>query len=219
MNSYCKIEKLKNEIKLIVNVSNETLDEKITENTIKQISKISKKYSSKIKVEVETNLELNNLYENDNLRFSIVSALNIVKIKDKNERLVKIYECACKFLDNEFRNKNLCEFENDICLEKRCTNVTNGCCHTYKNKILGLFLEVQPKTLCKYQNNKQCKADCLGCKLFVCNSIKNKKGIYYTTNNVPLIKYYFNIIQKIIIKSKVFTHKDDILKLLKIFSF
>ena len=219
MNSYSNIEKTKEKIKIIVNVGNEKLDNILTENTIKQISKITKKYSSKKEIEIITDLDLNSLYKNDNLRWSLVSCLNIAKIKDKTERLYKAYDASCKYLDNEFVNKNLCEFKNDVCLEKSCYDVKNGCCHQFKNKIFGAVLESQPEILCRFQKDKHCTADCLGCKLFVCNTIKYKKGVHYTTFNVPIIKYYFNIIQKILIKCIVFTHKDDVLKVLKRFSF
>lgn len=219
MNSYCNIEKNNQKIKIIVNVGNEELDNILTENTIKQISKITRKYSSKKEIEIITDLDLNSLYKEDNLRWSIVSSLNIAKIKNKTERLYKAYDAACKYLDNEFVNRNLCEFENDVCIEKKCTNVKNGCCHQFQHKYFGPLLESQPLTLCRYQKDKHCTADCLGCKLFVCNTIKDKKGVEYTTFNVPIIKYYFNIIQKVIIKCVVFTHKDDVLKTLKRFSF
>ena len=219
MDSYCNIKKNDEKIIITVNIGNNKLDYKITDETIKQISNITKKYSSKKEIEIITDLDLNSLYEEDNLRWCIVSSLNIAKIKDKRERLYKIYDAACKYLDNEFVSKNLCEFKNDICFEKRSSNVTNGCCHKYKHTYFGPLLEGLPQTLCEYQKDKHCTADCLGCKLFVCDSIRNKKGIYFNTKNVPLIRYYFNFIQKIILKSILFTHKDKILKLLEIFSF
>ncbi len=42
---------------------------------------------------------------------------------------------ACKYLDTEFINNNICEFSNDICLgKKKKYNMKNGCCHEYKMK-------------------------------------------------------------------------------------
>ena len=218
MDNYSIIEKSNKKIVITVKVEGKKLDKETTDQTIKAISKVTKKYSSKKDIEIITDLDLNSLYKDDNLRWCLVSSLNIAKIKDKKERLHYAYDAACRYLDNEFINNNLCEFENDICLEKRKNKTTNGCCHQFKHKYFGPLLDGTPNVLCKYQKDKHCTADCLGCKLFVCDIIREKKGVYFDTKNVPLIRYYFNRIQKIIIRQIVFTHKDKILKMLEFFS-
>ena len=98
MNSYCNIEKNKLKIRIIVNLGKKELDEELTKNTIKEIASITKKYSSKREIEIITDLDLNLLYKNDNLRWSIVASLNIAQIRDKTERLYEIYDAVCKYV-------------------------------------------------------------------------------------------------------------------------
>lgn len=214
-NSYLKIIKTKYNIKIIVDIDNlEKINKEILERDVKTLSKISKINK---KINIVTNIDLNENNINDNNLFNFIVSLNVCKIKDKNKKLEYIYDSACKYLDLEFKNNNICGFKNDVCEANKNCNIKNGCCRQFSNKIFGLpikneFIE------CKYLKNKKCIANCLGCKLFCCDIII-KKGYKYTTNNVLLIKYYFNFIQKIIIKTKVFTPKEKILKILKIFNF
>lgn len=146
---------------------------------------------------------------------TLISTLNACKIRKKKKRIEYIYMSACKYLDNEFINNNICEFSNDICLGKKKYNMKNGCCHEYKMKNILYPKDIQ---LCKYQKDKHCTADCLGCKVYVCDEVK-KKGYKYTYYNVPLIRYFFNAKQKIIIRCSLFKNKEQILKKLYFFNF
>ena len=174
---------------------------------------------------IDTDLDLEKDEREDNKKLTLISILNACKIKDKNQRLEYIYMCVCKYLDNEYLGKNICEFCNDVCVEKRkylkegCCyeNIRDGCCHK-----LTLKYFFSPKNTliprCEYQQNGRCIADNLGCKLFACEAVR-KKGINYTYYNVALIRYFFNVGQKIIIRCSLFTHKDKVLKRMKLINF
>ena len=123
----------------------------------------------------------------------------------------------CFYLDHVCINNNLCEFKNDKCFAKRNTNVTMGCCHHYPNKKFGLFYQKQ-MIPCEYLSEKGCTTKAIGCKLFMCDEI-HKEGYKFTVYNVLLIRYFFNVVQKFIIKTGVFDTKENIIKRLMLFNF
>ena len=66
---------------------------------------------------------------------------------------------------------------------------------------------------------KFCKIKSITCKLFVCPFLR-KKGIRYSVNKIPYIKYFLSIRQKLIIKSNPFVDKDEMIdKLIKFYKF
>lgn len=214
--NYLTINEYKDRIEIQAYVKNEELEEKKVNSSVKQIAKLIKRNNRKKKnIIINTDLDLGKDEREDNKRLSLISSLNACKIKNKDERLEYIYMASCKYLDNEYILKNICEFCNDVCLGKKEFNIKNGCCHEFKFKNL-----VYPKNLplCRYQKEKKCTADCLGCKLFACDAVR-KKGVKITYYNVPLVRYFFNFAQKIVIRCSVFTHKDTVLKRLRIFNF
>lgn len=214
--NYLIINEFKDRIEIQAYFKNEELKEKKVNASVKQIVKLIKRNNIKKKdVIIYTDLDLEKDEREDNKRLSLISALNACKIKNKNERLEYIYMASCKYLDNEYILKNICEFCNDICLGKKKYKVKNGCCHEFKLK--NIFYS-KNLPLCRYQKDKRCVADCLGCKLFACDAVR-KKGIKYTYYNVPLVRYFFNFAQKIVIRCSVFTHKDKVLKRLRFFNF
>ena len=115
--------------------------------------------------------------------------------------------------DEEFEKNNYCDFKDDICKAKRnCKEKTTmGCCHKFKNRILmsGGLQE------CPYLINKRCATQCITCKLFTCDAINVK----FKLRDIPLIQYFFNPIQKLIVKISFFTKKEEIIKKLVFFSF
>lgn len=214
--SYLTINEFKDRIEICANIKDEKLEEKKINASVKKIVKLIKRNNIKKKdIIIDTDLDLEKDERGDNKKLTLISALNACKIKDKNKRLEYIYMAACKYLDNEFRNKNICEFCNDICLGKKKYNIKNGCCHEFKLK--NIFYS-RNLPLCRYQKEGICTADCLGCKLFACDAV-HKKGFKYTYYNVALVRYFFNFGQKIMIRCSVFTHKDKILKKLRLFNF
>lgn len=141
-----------------------------------------------------------------------ILCLNAIFFNSRYERYNYIYDTVCDYLDSYFYGKNLCDFKNNICGEKRNTTATMGCCHHFKYKKLGPFSKL---VLCEYLDKKTytCNAKCLACKLFTCDYLR-KKGIKFKIKNILLLDVFFNPIQKYFIKYKVFTPKEKILKIL-----
>lgn len=224
--SYVKINKSKNKVEITAQIEDKVLDKNRVNATVKQVSKFLKRTNLKNKeIIINTNLDLNKDEKEDNQKLTLTSVLNACKIKDKNERLEYIYMAACKYLDNEYLGKNICEFCDDVCFEKRkylkegCCyeNIRDGCCHRLTLK----YLLSPKKTIiprCIYQKDGVCTNINLGCKLFACKGVRDK-GFKYTYYNVALVRYFFNIIQKAIIRCSVFEHQDKVLKRIKSFNF
>ncbi|MCL2592430.1 MAG: hypothetical protein FWD82_03600 [Defluviitaleaceae bacterium] len=123
-----------------------------------------------------------------------------------------IYDDVCKYLDNEFYGKNVCDFQNNRCGEKRNTNSLVGCCRPYKNKLISPLLPASCNrvNVCKYlDENKKCSVECISCKLFTCDYL-HKKGIRFKIKDIESLKD-FNVIQKYILKYSVFTPKEKII--------
>ena len=147
--------------------------------------------------------------------YQVLVLIETLKIKNKKLRHEYIYDKICFYLDSVCISKNLCDFQNNICFGKRGTTIENGCCHCYKSKIF-IGLKEMP-TLCKYHEGITCKAKSIGCKMFLCDEVTKEKNIKFTIENVLLIKYYYNWIQKLIIKMSVFHTKEEIIKALSRF--
>ena len=144
-------------------------------------------YDSNIKEEYKTNFEL------------IEKAINI---KDKKERYSFIYDEVCKFLDNEYITKNLCDFKDNICAYYRSINEfdhKNGCCFSAKRG-----------GLCNNLDLDHCKISSISCKLYSCPLLRNNK-INFKMKNFPLIKYFFSIKQKYYIKYSFFKPKSYVM--------
>ena len=143
MNTYLTIDE--QDEKYIINVEisdSEKIDRNKLNKTIKQISKFIKKNDKKRKdVIINTNLDLEKDEKENGQMLTLISALNACKIRKKKKRIEYIYMSACKYLDNEFINNNICEFSNDICLGKKKYNMKNGCCHEYKMKNILTCME------------------------------------------------------------------------------
>lgn len=143
-----------------------------------------------------------------------ISAINAIFFRTRYDRYNYIYDTVCDYLDGFFYGKNLCDFENNKCGEKRNSTSTTGCCHHFKHRVLGPFSKF---VLCEYLNkeNYTCDAKCLGCKLFTCDYLESK-GIKFKIKDILLLNVFFNPMQKFFIKYMVFTPKDKILKRLMI---
>jgi len=140
--------------------------------------------------------------------------LNKIRIINKKKARLQyefIYNKVCEDLDNKFYGKNLCDFQNDKCGEKRNTSSLVGCCRPYKNKLISPFFPSNFNRLqmCKYLKDKKCSAECISCKLYTCDFLR-KKGVLFKINDIQLLKN-FNLIQKYIIKYSVFTPKEKII--------
>lgn len=151
-----------------------------------------------------------NFNESNQKHKDFIDGINAIFYKTRYERYNYIYDTVCNYLDGYFYGKNLCDFKNNKCGEKRNTSSTAGCCHHFKHKALGPFSKL---VLCEYLNkeNYTCDAKCLSCKLFTCDYLESK-GIKFKIKDILLLDVFFNPIQKYFIKYMVFTPKDKIIK-------
>lgn len=151
-----------------------------------------------------------NFNENDVSQQDFISSINAIFYNTRYERYNYIYDTVCNYLDSYFYGKNLCDFQNNKCGEKRNSSSTTGCCHHFKHKALGPLSKL---VLCEYLNkeNYTCDAKCLSCKLFTCDYLESK-GIKFKIKDILLLDTFFNPLQKYFIKYMVFTPKEKILK-------
>lgn len=160
--------------------------------------------------------QIKNYDNTNNNHKTLISAINAMLFSTVNETYNYIYDKVCDDLDQQFIEKNLCDFKNDKCGEKRNTSSVIGCCRHYKNSFLGPINLKSHFIPCEYLKENRCVAKCIGCKLFTCDYLQ-KKGVYFKIKDIFLLDVFFNPIQKYIIKYNVFTSKDIILKRLNLF--
>ncbi len=173
------------------------------------IDKIGIEKDSKKVVGYLINYDENNQSHND-----FISAIRAIFYNNRYDRYNYIYDTVCDYLDSFFYGKNLCDFKNNKCGEKRNTNSTIGCCRHFKIKLLGPLTKLVP---CEHlKEDYTCGAKCISCKLFTCDYLR-KKGVIFKIKDILLLDVFFNPIQKYFIKYMVFTTKEKILKRLMIF--
>lgn len=210
---------VKKEKQLIVKIDFNTFN-------LKEFKKILRKFQRLKEKTVKHNLQIGNVTnnktiigyianynDNDVNHNNFIVAINCILYPNKYAMYNRIYDYVCDYLDEQFYKKNLCDFNNDRCGAKVKTNCTVGCCRHYRNKTLGPYLINNKLVVCEYLKDKRCTAKCISCKLFTCDYLQ-KKGIKFRIKDIFLLNTFFNPIQKMIIKIKVFTKKEDILKLL-----
>ena len=102
-----------------------------------------------------------------------ILAINAIFFNTRYERYNYIYDTVCEYLDSYFYEKNLCDFKNNKCGEKKNTSSTTGCCHHFKYKALGPLSKL---VLCEYlKDDYTCGAKCISCKLFTCDYLEKKE--------------------------------------------
>ena len=154
-----------------------------------------------------------NYDENDKLQNDFISGINAIFLGTRYERYNYIYDTVCDYLDSFFYGKNLCDFKNNQCGEKRLANSNSyiGCCHHYKIKILGPLIS-NNLTPCEHlKKDYTCGAKCIGCKLFTCDYLR-KKGVRFKIKDILLLDTFFDPLQKYFIKTMVFTPKEQVIK-------
>ncbi len=126
---------------------------------------------SKIKIGYINNYDENNQYHQE-----FIQAINAILFNTKKERYNYIYDTVCNYLDGYFYGKNLCDFKDNQCGEKRGTTSRIGCCHHFRVKSLGPFTELVP---CEHlKDDYTCGVKCISCKLFTCDYLE-KKGVKF----------------------------------------
>lgn len=154
-----------------------------------------------------------NYDENNNAHNDFILAINAIFYTTRYERYNYIYDTVCDYLDNFFYGKNLCDFKNNKCGEKRNTSSTTGCCHHVKIKLLGPLSKM---VLCEHlKEDYTCGAKCISCKLFTCDYLE-KRGIKFRIKDILLLDVFFNPLQKYFIKYMVFTPKEKIIRRLMV---
>ncbi len=154
-----------------------------------------------------------NYDENNKRQNDFILAINAIFYNTRYERYNYIYDTVCNYLDSYFYGKDLCDFPNNKCGEKRNTSSLTGCCHHFRIKCLGPLTKL---VLCEYlKEDYTCGAKCISCKLFTCDYLE-KKGIKFRIKDILLLNVFFNPLQKYFIKYMVFTPKDKIIKRLMI---
>ena len=159
---------------------------------------------NKIQLGYVINYDKNNKNHND-----FIIAINSIFYKTRYERYEFIYDTVCDYLDGFFYGKNLCDFKDNKCGEKKNTSSTTGCCHHVRVKWLGPLSKM---VLCEHlKKDYTCGAKCISCKLFTCDYLE-KKGIKFRIKDILLLDVFFNPLQKYFIKYMVFTPKEKIIK-------
>lgn len=202
--------------KFLLKIDFKNLDEKKYKRILKNllfIKKIVPKKKKQIEISKDSKILLGyimNYEENNKQQNEFLLGINAIFFNTRYERYNYIYDTVCDYLDDCFYGKNLCDFKDDKCGEKRNTSSVIGCCRHYKNKLIGPIL---PHNFikCEYLINKRCTIKCIFCKLYTCDYLKHK-GIKFKLKDILLLDVFFNPIQKYFIKYSVYTTKDKIIK-------
>ena len=131
-------------LKRLLNIKNYAKKSKINLGKKSEIKEVEMKKSG-----TESNLKIQigfllNYDENNKNHIEFISAINAILYDNKFQRYNYIYDTVCDYLDNFFYGKNLCDFKENQCGEKRGTTSRIGCCHHFKVKWLGPFTKLVP---------------------------------------------------------------------------
>lgn len=211
-----KFLKLEENNKYILNINFKNITKDQYKHIIKKVCRKKKKIGITRKGNSKIFLGyISNYNSNDKEEKQLIQGINAIFYNDIKKMYNYIYDAVCEYLDNEFYDKNLCEFKNNKCIEKKNTSSITGCCHHLEKKFLGPFRLNNKFVQCEYLKKGICTAKCISCKLFTCTSLR-KKGIKFKINDFLLLDTFFGIYQKYIIKTTVFTPKEKIVeKLIK----
>ncbi len=206
---------------LLLNINFNTFNTEDYRKILKKLLRIKNKVDrKKIEIGITENSKkligyVVNYDSNNNYQKEFLQAVNAIFYNTRYERYDYIYDTVYDYLDNFFYERNLCDFKNNKCGEKRNTSSNIGCCRHYKNKLLGPLLQNNFISCEHLKEDYTCDAKCLSCKLFTCDYLR-KKGVRFKIKDILLLDVFFNPLQKYYIKTKVFTPKEEILKKLMI---
>ena len=128
--------------------------------------------------------------------------MHAINIKDKSKRYSFIYDTVCDYIDKKYLECNYCDFKDDVCVFFRNHPKImhkDGCC--YSDARGGL---------CENLKNHRCQIKSISCKLYSCETLRNKK-VYFKIKDIPLLKYFFNLKQKYILKYSFFKPKSYVM--------
>lgn len=176
------------------------------------------KFYSKI-VELIENHKINEKYlfytsedELDETEKSMLNELStlvqIINIKDKKEKVSKIYDIICDRMHKEAVMLNYCNFIDNKCATMRYTDgfpnsKENGCCsNTYMDKGKN----------CRYlKEDHSCSICSISCRVFTCKYLQDR-GIDHALWQYPLIDCTMGKIKKQRIVFSFFTPKEEMMK-------
>lgn len=185
------------------------IKDKVILSVYKKVIKIYE-YSYKNNIKVKDIFLIN--YDksiNNNYMIKELDSLLKAYLLKYEDRINYIYDYMCNYLDNEFKDFNLCDFKNNLCVSRRelecngCKNpLTYGCCYT-KGRV------------CPNLINSRCTIKSLPCKFFTCRYLE-KRGIKYRPWNYLMIRLFLSKRQMVILDQSLYTSKEIIInKLLR----
>ena len=147
------------------------------------------------------NIEIVILELEDRKINSLNDILLVFNIKDKKKRLNFIYDKMCDYLDLDFVVNNKCLFKNNKCVSDRnkSYNKNCGCCRAKSGE------------LCKFLINNRCSIRNLGCKFFICPTLK-KRGLKYRNRDFPIFNYFCSFREKIVLRYTIFVPKEKVIE-------
>ena len=171
-------------------------------------TKIDLKTYEQLQIYAKTKKYLERIKDsNINEKMKIVD--EILNIFSKEERYSYLYDLICDYLDNEFKSKNICEFNCGICKRRqdmmnhniKKETYENGCCYRYMQ---GSSCEhLIPGVGCGIKN--------IACKTFTCFYLR-KRGYRYKLKDIYLARYFLNYRQRFYIENTYFVDKEIVMK-------
>lgn len=166
---------------------------------IKKSFSLAMKLSKKFNLKVSETIYIKNLDKKRNNNDFLISSMLDIDF-NKGNRYEKIISHAADFLALENNIHNMCDFRDNKCLSCRERNIDRviGCCQ--KN--------------CKFTHTGTCTVKNIACKLYMCDYIENK-GYYFSPYFHPILKRYFNIIQRFACTAVLFRSLETQVKIIK----
>lgn len=143
----------------------------------------------------------------------VVNTFYALLLNDKKQQYEFIYDTTCKYLDDHFINRNLCDFKNNQCIANRNKSSLHcdmGCCYSFEYANFWEPTLIKNVKLCEHFQNQSCATACITCKLFTCKELR-KNNISFKINNLLLLDCFFNKKQHLILKHNFFKTKEQII--------
>ncbi len=203
---------------LVLKIDFNSFDKKQYKKILKKLLFIKKmKSENRIGIKEDSKILLGYIinYDKDNKNHNdFILAINAIFYKTRYERYNYIYDTVCDYLDSFFYGKNLCDFKDNQCGEKKGTSSVIGCCRHYKYKLLGPLCFKW--SICEHLTKEyKCGAKCIGCKLYTCDYLRSK-GVVFKIKDILLLDVFFRPLQKYYIRYMLYTPKEKIIKRLMI---
>ena len=131
----------------------------------------------------------------------VITVFKAMYIENYEDRIIYLYDELVKYLDKQWKNKNLCDFCDNICVASRndkfekYRNEKNGCCG-YAFDIddkKRIWFGVTKFETCKYlEEGKGCTTANTACKIFACKYLRKNKSFYINPKELILLQSFFN---------------------------